>query len=151
MDSTICRYKHLIRTTHSIFSPTPAPLLTAVEIGILARRDTKQRYAVEGVQRLEEGRGQHRQFGFRLNSHILNRHHLHDIVEQTTLCLRTHTPRARSIFYGWRSHNETDRSLVSFFDKSDRRHQPQQQKQWIQFTHLVRVHIWRLRGGCPSR
>ena len=38
-----------------------------------------------------EGRGQHRQFGFRMISHILNRHHLHDIVEQTTLCLLTYT------------------------------------------------------------
>ena len=100
MNSITCRYKHLIRITFSVGSPTPAPLLTAVEIGILARRDTKQRDAVEGVQRLEEGRGQHRQFGFRMISHILNRHHLHDIVEKITLCLRIHTPRARLIFYG---------------------------------------------------
>ena len=97
MYSTICRYKHLIRTTHRVWSLTPAPLLTAVEIDILARRDTKQSYAVEGVQRLEEGRGQHRQFGFRMISHILDRHHLRDIVEQTTLCLRTHPSREINI------------------------------------------------------
>ena len=81
----------------SVYSPTPAPLLTAVEIGIFARRGAKQRDAVEGVQRLEEGRGQHRQFGFCMISRILNRHHLHDIVEQTTLCLRTHPSREINI------------------------------------------------------
>ena len=94
MDSTICRYKHLVLTTHSVCSPTPAPLLTAVDIGILTCRDTKHRDAVEGVQRLEKGRGKHRQLKFRMISHILNRHHLHDIVEQTTLCLLT-PPLAR--------------------------------------------------------
>ena len=42
----------IIRTIQPLCSLTPAPLLTDVDIDILARRDTKQRDAVDGVQRL---------------------------------------------------------------------------------------------------